>query len=126
MDNFESTKPAIIGSFVSDIVLLLIMLIGLRPLRGGAFALGHTLWKQVRLWQFLLVVVLLNSLTCISVRKGLIWLLLATVAEVPSTVCLAILLLRLRSSLLHIIGARDFEFEWWVFICFNPSEKGIY
>ncbi|KAH9990099.1 hypothetical protein BJV77DRAFT_635636 [Russula vinacea] len=58
--NIESTKPAIIGSLVSDIGLLLIMLIGLLPLRGGAFALGRTLWKQ-----------------------GLIWLLLATVAEAP-------------------------------------------
>jgi hypothetical protein len=58
VDNFESTKPAIIGSFVSDIVLLLIMLIGLRPLRGGAFALGRTLWKQVRWWKFPLAVVL--------------------------------------------------------------------
>ncbi|KAF8487391.1 hypothetical protein DFH94DRAFT_25610 [Russula ochroleuca] len=64
--NVDSTKPAIIGSFFSDIALLLIMLIGLLRLRregGGAFALGRTLWKQ-----------------------GLIWLLLATVAEVPSTV----------------------------------------
>jgi hypothetical protein len=63
VDNIESTKPAIICSLVSDIGLLLIMLIGLLPLRGGAFALGRKLWKQ-----------------------GLIWLLLATVAEVPPTV----------------------------------------
>jgi hypothetical protein len=49
--NVDSTKPAIIGSFFSDIALLLIMLIGLLRLRregGGAFALGRTLWKQVR------------------------------------------------------------------------------
>jgi hypothetical protein len=41
------------------------MLIGLLRLRrkgGSAFALGRTLWKQVRWWQFPLVVVLLNSL----------------------------------------------------------------
>ncbi|KAF8487392.1 hypothetical protein DFH94DRAFT_25666 [Russula ochroleuca] len=64
--NVDSTKPAIIGSLVSDIALLLIMLIGFLRLRregGGAFALGRTLWRQ-----------------------GLIWLLLATVAEVPPTV----------------------------------------
>ncbi|KAF8487390.1 hypothetical protein DFH94DRAFT_25267 [Russula ochroleuca] len=61
--NIESTKPAIIGSLVSDIGLFLVMLIGLLPLRGGAFALGRTLWKQ-----------------------GLIWLLFATVAEVPPAV----------------------------------------
>jgi hypothetical protein len=61
LGNFDSTKPAIIGSLVSDIALLLIMLIGLLRLRreaGGAFALGRTLWKQVRWWQFPLAVVL--------------------------------------------------------------------
>ncbi|KAF8487388.1 hypothetical protein DFH94DRAFT_25075 [Russula ochroleuca] len=64
VDNIESTKPNIVGSLFSDIALLLIMLIGLYPLRGaGAFALGRTLWKQ-----------------------GLIWLLFATVAEVPQAV----------------------------------------
>ncbi|KAH9990102.1 hypothetical protein BJV77DRAFT_635131 [Russula vinacea] len=71
--NIDSTKPAIIGSLVSDIGLLLIMLIGLLPLRGDVFVLGRTLWKQ-----------------------GLIWLLLATVAEVPSTV---LVILNLNVSL---------------------------
>jgi hypothetical protein len=61
--NIDSTKPAIIGSLVSDIGLLLIMLIGLLPLRGDVFVLGRTLWKQVRWWQFPLAVVLPNSLT---------------------------------------------------------------
>jgi hypothetical protein len=53
--NFDSTLPTIIVSFVSDIGLLLIMLIGLLRLRlktGGAFVLGRFLWKQVRWWQF--------------------------------------------------------------------------
>jgi hypothetical protein len=66
--NIDSSTPAIIGSLVSDLALLFIMLIGLLRLRreaGDAFALGRTLWKQ-----------------------GLIWLLFATVAEVPSTVFL--------------------------------------
>ncbi|KAH9990083.1 hypothetical protein BJV77DRAFT_633989 [Russula vinacea] len=69
--NVSSTKPAIIGSLFSDIVLLLIMLIGLLRMRHearkgdglGSFPLVRTLWKQ-----------------------GLIWLLVATVAEVPSAV----------------------------------------
>ena len=44
------------------------MLIGLLRMRRegvGAFALGRTLWKQVRWWQFPLAVVLLNSLILI-------------------------------------------------------------
>ncbi|KAF8487402.1 hypothetical protein DFH94DRAFT_26034 [Russula ochroleuca] len=68
MGNFDSTKYSSITSFSSDLALLLIMLIGLLRLRregGGAFALGRTLWKQ-----------------------GLIWLLLATIAEVPPVVLL--------------------------------------
>ncbi|KAF8487381.1 hypothetical protein DFH94DRAFT_24739 [Russula ochroleuca] len=66
LGNIDSTKPAFISSLFSDIGLLLIMLTGLLRLHfeaGGSFALGRTLWKQ-----------------------GLIWLLLATVAEVPSAV----------------------------------------
>ncbi|KAH9984375.1 hypothetical protein BJV77DRAFT_194090 [Russula vinacea] len=64
--NFDSTKSTVIVSFVSDIGLLLVMLIGLLRLRlgrDGAFVLGSFLWKQ-----------------------GLIWLLIATVAEAPSLV----------------------------------------
>ena len=70
------------------------MLTGLLRMRlktGSAFGLAHILWKQVRLWQSLLAVILPNLLNYIFVRKGLIWLLLATVAEVPSAVRLAIL-----------------------------------
>jgi hypothetical protein len=50
----------------------------------------------------------------ISVRKGLIWLLLATVAEVPTTVLLAIFFLHpsFFSSLFHVTGARVFGLEW--------------
>jgi hypothetical protein len=62
--NVDSTTPAIIGSLVSDLALLFIMLIGLLRLRreaGDAFALGRTLWKQVRWWRFSPAVVLLNS-----------------------------------------------------------------
>ncbi|KAF8487383.1 hypothetical protein DFH94DRAFT_24808 [Russula ochroleuca] len=74
--NFDSTKPAVIGLLVSDIGLLLIMLIGLLRLHCeavGSFALGRTLWRQ-----------------------GLIWLLFATVAEVPSAV---LVILSLNASL---------------------------
>jgi hypothetical protein len=65
MTNSDSTKYAIISSLLSDVVLLLIMLIGLLPLYregGGAFTLARTLWKQVRRRQFPLAVVFSNSL----------------------------------------------------------------
>ena len=65
MTNFDSTKYSIIGSLFSDLALLLIMLVGLLRMRregSGAFALGRTLWKQVRWWPFPLAVVLPNSL----------------------------------------------------------------
>jgi hypothetical protein len=65
MNNFDSTKYSIIGSLCSDLALLLIMLTGLLRIRceaGGALALGRTLWKQVRWWQFPVAVVVPNSL----------------------------------------------------------------
>jgi len=64
--NLETTKASIFGSFTTDILLLLIMLVGLfhQDLVGSnTFGLGRTLWKQ-----------------------GLIWLVIATAAEVPPTV----------------------------------------
>ena len=96
MTNIEATKPTVFGSFIVDFVLLVIMLIGLlrhRHKTGGEFGLGRTLWKQVRhchsgssRWPRQTI-----SLMRISIRKGIIWLILATVAEVPTSVRLAIL-----------------------------------
>jgi hypothetical protein len=50
----------IIVSLASDVVLLLIMLVGLLRLRVeiGEFGLGRILWNQVRRWQFLLALIL--------------------------------------------------------------------
>jgi len=64
--NPESSKLNMTTTLANDIVLLLIMLVGLLRLRyhgGGRFRLGSLLWKQ-----------------------GLLWLLLATAAEVPPNV----------------------------------------
>lgn len=47
----EATKPTVFTTLITDVVLLLIMLVGLLRMRfdaGGAFALGRILWKQVR------------------------------------------------------------------------------
>jgi hypothetical protein len=50
----QSNKMNIIVSLASDVVLLLIMLVGLLRLRVeiGEFGLGRILWNQVRRWQF--------------------------------------------------------------------------
>jgi len=60
--NTERSKDNVIATLVSDVVLLLTMLAGLLRLRkdGTLFGLGKLLWRQ-----------------------GLVWLLLATIAEVP-------------------------------------------
>jgi hypothetical protein len=91
------------------------MLVGLLRLRigkSGAFGLARILWSQVRWWFFLAVIFPYLSL-CIFVRKGLIWLLLATVAEVPPTVRVAIIS-RSSFSLMssHDVGVHVFKFEW--------------
>jgi hypothetical protein len=90
---------------------MLLGLLRLRLVSGGAFNMGRFLWRQVRWWQFPLAVT--NSLMRISVCQGLIWLLIATVVEVPPVVRLAILCtLPFCSSLFHATGVRDFESEW--------------
>jgi hypothetical protein len=76
-------------------MLLVVMLIGLLRMRretSGGSHLGHFLWRQVRLCLFSPAVIPPDSLMRISVHQGLIWLLLATIAEVPTVVCLVILL----------------------------------
>jgi hypothetical protein len=47
----------------------------------GAFGLGRLLWKQVGYWFFSLVVEF-SAYMMIHIRKGVIWLLVATIAEV--------------------------------------------
>jgi hypothetical protein len=56
----QSNKMNIIVSLASDVVLLLIMLVGLLRLRVeiGEFGLGRILWNQVRRWRFLLALIL--------------------------------------------------------------------
>ncbi|KAN0105784.1 hypothetical protein V8E52_010694 [Russula decolorans] len=84
--NPNSNKINIIVSLISDVVLLLIMLVGLLRLRleMGEFGLGRILWNQ-----------------------SLVWLLLATVAEVPPTVNTLDLV---RPCSLRVEGRMDFLF----------------
>jgi hypothetical protein len=88
--NTPSNTAALIAMAVTDIVLLLIMFVGLLRLRaqgggGSTFGLARLLWKQVRrlfslidrghfgLWDIFF--------------QGVIWISLATIAEVPPAVC---------------------------------------
>ena len=86
--NLPSSKPNLIAIPVTDISLLLIMLVGLFRLRSdgmGIVGLAQVLWRQV-------IPVLascgsFNSLIYIfHFGKGIIWLLLAMVSEVPPMV----------------------------------------
>jgi len=68
--NVQIIKLNFISTLITDIVLLLVMLIGLLRLRlegGGMLSLGRILWKQ-----------------------GVVWLFLATIAEVPPVVFLSL------------------------------------
>jgi hypothetical protein len=59
--NSQSSKPNIIVLFITDVVLLLIVLVGLFRLRSQGHltcGIGRLLWKQVREISFPLVVVL--------------------------------------------------------------------
>ena len=86
--NAEKSKPSIIATLITDTVLLLIVLIGLLRLlhdNSGSFALGRFLWKQVGSGLSHFAVSRFTYL--FPLPKGVIWLLIATVAEVPPTVC---------------------------------------
>ena len=60
MTNMDSNKINIILSLASDVILLLIMLVGLLRMRIEIreFGLARVLWNQVRWCRFLLAVIL--------------------------------------------------------------------
>jgi hypothetical protein len=62
--NPQSNKLNIIVSLITDVILLFIMVGGLfrMHLQVREFGLGRLLWSQVRLWRFLLVLVLVTNL----------------------------------------------------------------
>ena len=70
--------PNIVVTFISDVILLIVVLVGLRHESGGVvFPLGRLLWNQVGLGRFPFAVVSLKFLGL----KGIIWLAIATAAE---------------------------------------------
>ena len=82
--NLHISELNILVTLATDIILLLIMFFGLLRLgfhERGTFGLGRLLWKQVSYWCFSLVLVFSAYMT-IHIRKSVIWLLVATIAEV--------------------------------------------
>jgi hypothetical protein len=64
------------------------MLIGLLRLgfhESGVYGLGHLMWRQVRVSALLASRGSLSADT-LPVRKGIVWLFLATIAEIPPVV----------------------------------------
>jgi hypothetical protein len=74
---------------ITDMVLLLIILSGLLVMRwriGGAFGLTHLLWKQV-----MILTGCGSSNSLMFWVKGIIWLVLGFVIEIPQIVSKAVL-----------------------------------
>jgi hypothetical protein len=67
------------------------MLIGLLRLgfhEPGVYGLGRLMWRQVRVFSLLASRDSLSADT-LPVRKGIVWLFLATIAEIPPVVSVA-------------------------------------
>ncbi|KAN0121250.1 hypothetical protein V8E52_003838 [Russula decolorans] len=89
--NLETNKPAVISTLATDVVLLLIMIIGLLRMHLEVvclFDLGRVLWKQ-----------------------GLIWLIVATLAVVPPTapnmIVMAIAATKMYRSVDNLVSPRE-------------------
>ena len=86
--NLHISELNVLVALATDIILLFIMFLGLLRLgfhEHSAFGLGRLLWKQVGYWCFSLPVVFF-AYTVVYIHKGIIWLLVATIAEVPIAV----------------------------------------
>ena len=76
------------ATLATDVILLLIMFFGLLRQgfhERGAFGIGRLLWKQVGYWCFSLAM-MFSAYKVVRIHKGVIWLLVATIAEIPPAV----------------------------------------
>jgi hypothetical protein len=88
VDNLHISELNMLVTLATDISLLLIMFFGLLRLgfhERSAFGLGRLLWKQVSYWRFSLGMAF-SAYKAVRFHKGVIWLLVATIAEVPPAV----------------------------------------
>lgn len=107
LPNMERDKLAFIIMFVTDIVLVSIMFLGLIRVRGrggGMLGLGSLLWKQVRLWWPWCS----QSSDEFSARKGVIWLWFATGAGLITVASIPSFPVYFRSQTIYIVGVRLF------------------
>ena len=91
-------KPTLIITVITDTILFVTMLIGLFRLLTGSsstFGLARLLWKQVG--RHVPPLRALKPLTLFSILKGIIWLLIATVAGIPPTASFASFPVHVRS-----------------------------
>jgi hypothetical protein len=85
--NLHISKLNILVTLATDIILLLIMFFGLLRLgfhERSAFGLGRLLWKQVG--RYFSLAVVFFAYIVVRIHKGVTWLLVATIAEVPPAV----------------------------------------
>jgi hypothetical protein len=114
--NPDVTKLNAIVSFVTDIILLLMMLAGLLRLRmqgGGMLNLGSFLWKQVG-GHISIALVLFADVS--SVGKGIIWISLSILSGVPPVVSVTTTTSISSASPVRSSccapGVPDLELEW--------------
>jgi len=105
--NLASTKPAVISSLVTDVLLLLIMIGGVFRLRleaAGAFDLGYILWKQGLIWLFLATVseVPPSVLMCLNLNEPM-----SLLFQTPSMVIMSIAATRMYRSLIDYANSRN-------------------
>ena len=114
--NLHISELNILVTLATDIILLLIMFFGLLRLgfhERGAFGLGRLMWKQVGYWCFSLAVVF-SAYMGVRIHKGVIWLLVATIAEVLPAVS--------GQSYVTLLSAyRDIMSQ--VFLCLNLNGR---
>lgn len=109
--SMDSIRLSTIVAFVTDVILLSIMLVGLSRMRrhgDGTMTLGRLLWNQVGQCFFLPTAVP-SAHRRIFIREGVIWLVVAVVAELTPTVSQFCLLHRSRQS----------PFYTQIFICLD-------
>ncbi|KAN0112040.1 hypothetical protein V8E52_007957 [Russula decolorans] len=97
--NIEVCQIAMVSGFVTDTLLLLIMLAGLLRLRhrvGGSYELWHLLWKQGVAWFVVAAVAELPTVVLMSLNVNEV---LDTIFWFPSTVMTIIATTRMHRSL---------------------------
>ncbi|KAF8481575.1 hypothetical protein DFH94DRAFT_400751 [Russula ochroleuca] len=111
----ESNKPNIIVTLITDIILLLIMLVGLLRLRrygDGTFGLARLLWKQGIIWLFLATFAEVTPAVFISLNLNDV---LNLMFQIPSMTIMTIAATRMYRSL------ADFASESTEVLLDNPQ-----